>query len=224
MSASATTLAGRVHVDGRPAGGQDVLLFAQESRSLEGVATTDADGAFRLPLPTRQGGLVVLAKLRGEVCSAVAVPVPEGATDEIHVDVEDEDLRELRGSIHGDDALPLTVRLDLVRVDGVPGWLVDLATFQGPGVMEPSFAEVPVPDGHFRVRVRPGRYRIRGDRVVYDQARVRGPRETSVIVDRARLEPGGTELPGEPWGGFVLDIDDDVEVALSVRRLGDSEI
>jgi predicted lipid carrier protein YhbT len=223
LPASETTLAGHVHVEGRPAADQDVLLFREGSRSLEGVTTTGADGVFRLPRAAN-GDLVVLAKLRGEVCTAVAAPVPQGAADEIAIDLRSEDLRHLRASVEGDDALPLTVRLDLVRVEGLPDWLIDLATLRRPGVREASFAEIPVADGRMHLRVRPGHYRIRGDRVVYDQARVPGPKATSVIVDRARLDPEGTELPGEEWGGFHLDVEGDVEVALSVRRLEDAEV
>jgi len=38
-----------------------------------------------------------------------------------------------------------------------------------------------------------------------------------------RLE-GGTELPGEPWGGFLLGVEEDLGVELSVRPMEDSEI
>lgn len=223
MSASTNRLAGRVRIDGRPAAGQEVLLFSEGSRRLEGAATTDADGAFAIDRPSREDGLVVLAKVRGEVCAPTAVSVPDGA-GEVAVDVRSAELRGLRGSVTGEDALPLVVRLDLVRVDGVPDWLAELATLRRPGVMEGSFAEVPVTADGFRLLVRPGRYRIRGDRVVYDQARVRGPREPSVIVERVTLGPGGADLPGEPWGGFAVDVEGDVELVLAVRRLEDSEI
>lgn len=223
MTASPNEITGRVRIDGRPAPGQDVLLFAAGSPRLEGIATTDADGAFRLDRPAGADGLVVLAKVRGAVCAPTAAEVPEDGGD-LELDVSTDELRELRGTVSGDDALPLTVRLNLVDVDGVPDWLAPLATASGPGAMEQGFAEVQVAaDGAFRVLVRPGRWRLAGDRIVLDQARVPGPREPSVIVDRA-TGGAGQALPGEQWGGFVVDVKDDVDVELAVRHLADDEI
>lgn len=222
MAASPHEITGRVRIDGRPAPGQDVLLFAAGSPRLQAIATTDADGAFRLDRPAGADGLVVLAKVRDGVCAPTAAEAP-GDGGDLELDVRTNELRELSGTVSGEDALPLSVRLNLVDVDGVPDWLAPLATASGPGAMEQGFAEIQVTDGAFRVLVRPGRWRIAGDRIVLDQARVRGPHEPSVIVDRA-TGPAGEALPGEQWGGFIVDVRDDVEVELAVRHLADDEV
>ena len=209
---AAREVSGQLSVDGRPLAGEDVLVFSQPARRLAGATLTGADGAFRMTADGEEP-LVLLAKVRRPVCTLEVVPLTGSGPVEIDVRTG-EGFADLSGRTE-DLAPPLMVRIDPSRIDGVPEWLIPLSAQRREGVFEGSYWEIPATGGVFRVRLRLGDWRLRGDRFVNGPVGPGGAMPPSLVVTGVATD-AGEEAPGEPYGGFVITVQGDRSVALSV--------
>lgn len=210
------TISGRLRVDGRPLPGADVLVFSEAARRLAGSGSTDADGAFGVPVAGAEP-FVLLAKVRGPVCSLHAVPVTGSGPVEVDVDTA-AGFAELRGSGEAPEDPPLVLRIDPARVEGVPDWLITFAKQRREGVFEGTYCELPLVDGTFQVRVRHGDYRVRGDRFVDGPVRQDGTTPGTLLVRGIRTEGG--DAGGDPHAGFLIGVYGDTAVRLIVGPEG----
>jgi hypothetical protein len=209
---AAQEISGRVSADGRPLEGVDVLVFSEPARRLAGATRTDAEGGFRV---TAEGEdpLVVLAKVRGEVCSPEVVS-PVGS-EPVDINVRTgEGFADLSGRTE-DLAPPLVVRLDPVSIAGVPDWLIPLVAQRSAGVFEGSYCEAPATGGTFHVRLRRGEWRLRGDRFVDGPVGPGGTGPANLTVTAVSTD-AGEDAEGDAYGGFRLVVQGDVGVRLGV--------
>jgi hypothetical protein len=119
-------------------------------------------------------------------------------------------------------APPLTVYVD--PVDG-PGLTPALAAFilqRSAKVRSSHYVALTVAGDAFAVTVAAGRYRVTGNRLDYDRpmAVEKGP--PGVTVGEIRRD--GVPLPGDPWGGFTVEVDGDTELTLILREVADDEL
>jgi hypothetical protein len=211
------TITGRLQVDGHPLPGADVLVFSEAARRLAGAGQTGADGGFTVSAEGEEP-LVLLAKVRGPVCSLEALPV--GGSGPVQIDVDtSEGFAELNGSAEEFADPALVVRLDPARVDGVPDWLIAFAKQKREGVFEGSYCEIPLADGAFQIRLRRGDYRVRGDLLVDGPVGKDGTTPATLVVKRVQLADG-REAPGDPSGGFLVSVEGDTSVRLTVGPEG----
>lgn len=208
---AARELSGRLSADGRPLEGQDILVFSQPARRLAGSARTGADGAFRVTAEGEEP-LVLLAKVRGPVCTLEVVPLTGSAPVDIDVRT-DEGFAELSGRTE-DLTPPLVVRINPSRIDGVPEWLIPLSTQRSAGVFESSYCEVPATGGAFHLRLRRGDWSLRGDRFVDGPVGPGGATPAALVVTGVSTDAG--EAAGDPSGGFRVAVQGDLGLRLSV--------
>jgi hypothetical protein len=197
----------RLH--GTPVSEADVVLV-EGTRFVAGAAT-DADGRFGLP----GGPGTLLIRIRQPAIVVAAVP-----PDEREIDLRPK-LCRLGGTIQ-DAAPPLTVYID--PVDG-PGLTPTLAAFilqRSEKVRSSHYVALPVAGDAFAVTVAAGRYRVTGNRLDYERPMAVEKGRPSVTVGEIRRD--GTPLPGDPWGGFTVDVDDDTELTLILREAADDEL
>jgi hypothetical protein len=197
----------RLH--GKPVSEADVVLV--DGTRFAAAAATDADGRFALP--DEPGTLLV--RIRQPAIVVAAVP-----TGEREIDLRPK-LCRLGGTIQ-DAAPPLTVYID--PVDG-PGLTPALAAFilqRSAKVRSSHYVALQVAGDAFAVTVAAGRYRVTGNRLDYDRpmAVEKGP--PSVAVGEIRRD--GVPLPGDPWGGFTVEVDGDTELTLILREVADDEL
>lgn len=211
------TITGRVQVDGQPLPGADVLVFSETARRLAGAGQTGLDGGFTVSAEGEEP-LVLLAKVRGPACSLEALPLSGSGPVEIDVDTS-EGFAELTGSAEGSVDPAFVVRIDPVRVEGVPDWLITFAKQKREGVFEGSYCEIPLTGGAFRIRLRRGDYRVRGDLWVDGPVRKDGTTPATLVVKGVRLADG-REAPGDPSGGFLVSVEGDTSVQLTTGPEG----
>ncbi len=209
---AAREVSGHVSVDGRPLAGEDVLVFSQPARRLAGATRTGEDGAFRMTAEGEEP-LVLLAKVRRPVCTLEVIPLTGSGPVEIDVRTGD-GFADLSGSTE-DLTPPLVVRMDPSRIDGVPEWLIPLSAQRSEGVFESSYCEIPATGGVFRVRLRRGDWRLRGDRFVDGPVGPGGTTPPTLVVTGVATDVG-EEATGESHGGFVITVQGDRSVRLSV--------
>lgn len=187
-------------------------MFSEPARRLAGTTRTDVDGAFRMTAEG-EGPLVVLAKVRGAVCAPEVVSAV--GAEPLDIDVRTgEGFAELSGRTE-DLAPPLVVRLDPVRIEGIPDWLIPLVAQRSAGVFEGSYYEVPATGGTFHIRLRRGEWRLRGDRFVDGPVGPGGAGPATLAVTGVSTD-AGEEVEGDAYGGFRLMVQGDVGVRLSV--------
>lgn len=204
------TVRGTVDVEGRPAGGVDVLAFALRERpELVATGVTDDTGAFSL---AADAPVALLAKLRTDEVLAVAAGE---AQDGGAVTLAATSLHDVELTLEGAPER-LSVFLDPIAPAGVPEALAPFAKQQAPGVFEGRYAERAAPGGSLRLRLQPGLWRIGGGLHIDAPKSVEPP--VSYAVTEARDE-SGEPLEGSPTRGFDLDVRGERRIALVVRAL-----
>lgn len=204
------TVSGRVNVEGRPAGGVDVLAFALRERpTLVATGTTDDTGAFTLPA---DAPVALLAKLRTGERLGVAV----ADADDGEVTLTPGPFHEVEIALEGESPERLTIFLDPVAPEGVPEALAPFAKQRAPGVFEGRYAERQAPGGSLRLQLQPGLWRVGGGLYIDGPKSLDPP--ASYQVDEARDE-AGEPLEGSASRGFDLDVHGDRRLTLVVRPL-----
>ena len=197
----------RLH--GNPVSEADVVLI--DGTRLVAAAATDADGRFALP--DESGTLLIRVRQPAIVVAAVA----PGAVD---IDLRPR-LCRLSGTIDN-AAPPLTVYIDPVAGPGLTPVLAAFILQRSAKVRSSHYVALQVPGDAFAVTVAAGTYRVTGNRLDYDRpmAVEKGP--PSVTVGEIRR--AGKPLPGDPWGGFTVDVQEDTELTLILREAADDEL
>jgi len=212
---------GTVLVDGRPAPGQVVLGVSTTARRLLDNSVTDSDGRFQLALEPAEGAWVIV-RIAEPVVGVAAVRAGD-APDEL--DIATAGFHTVTGRIERPGLAPrgITVFLDPVAVEGVPGELADFFKQRSERVFDARFAELAAGDEGFTVRVKPGVYRVGGGYVNLDRPMLTEPTVENVVVDRVERARAGS-LPGDEHRGFEVEADGDVDLSLGLRELNVDEL
>lgn len=195
--------AGTFTIDGEPAAGEQIVLFAAGRPPHLDFTTTGDDGSFRLEAPSDAG---VLAKARRDTL-ALCWGEPGGdwrldaATHAIQLRVAG-----------AEPPAELSVWLDPEEVPGLPGEAMRLVHVSGPRVRDAHYARRPLPANGAHLRLATGTWRLAAE-AVYDQPTSTHPvPDTITVAARA----GATQLPGDAASGFRLVVDGPLEVTLEL--------
>ena len=148
-----SAVSGTVSVDGRPVGGQDVLVLADGR--LVTSATSDDRGAFSVDA---DGAVVLLAKLRGGTFGIVSRAVAPGQRADLALDGP---LGTVALELAGHD-LPeqLDLTLEPVTLAGVDDALIPFAKLQPGGTIAPHFGHRVIDTRGAELRLQPGTWRL----------------------------------------------------------------
>lgn len=214
-------------VDGKPSTDQKLLLISQNMDLLLAVAMTDSDGQFEFSLPAQdESKAIVLAKITGGYVGLSYRPIdlPQAAPLEMEIDTSNS--FNLAIAVESSVGYPerLDAFLDPVVVDGVPEQLQPFFKQVDQGVFSSHFLEMPMDNKAFSFKVRAGTYKIGAHYIVEDRPMIDSPAFENFVTDTAVLLPGGKQLEGDPYSGFAVMVDKDVNVVLSLRVLDDEEL
>ncbi len=202
---------GVVRVEGEAATA-DVLLVDGDGR-ITGAASTDAEGRFAIDATGRWA----LARIEaGPVAAGCAEVVPG---ERVVIELA-EPFAQVRVTVEEPPPEGITLFMDPVELPGLPGPVTGALKSRGENVVKGRFRELPVA-GESRLTVQRGRWRVGGGRIVDGPLSLDPPRST--IVTAVGAEPGG-QLGGTEYGGFDVEIDGDLTLALTLRDLSPDEL
>jgi hypothetical protein len=217
---------GSLLVDDQPSTDQKLLLISADMERLLAVTTTGAGGQFEFALPA-QGDTeaIILAKITGGFVGPVhwQVDLPQPAALEISVDTKNSFNVEVTVESSAGYPERLDVFLDPVTVDGVPEQLQRFFKQEDQGVFSSHFLEVPI-DKAFSFRVSAGTYKIGAHYIVEERPMMDDPAFKNFVTNTAEVLPERDHLEGDPYGGFALTVNEDVNLVLSLRVLDDEEL
>ena len=217
-------VAGRALVDGRPCADERVLVVSGDMARLLAVTSTGAGGEFELEL-AEDGAAVLLLKVTEDVVTVVHERIDLAAADALEVAVDTSaGFVTLAGAVESDSGRPerLDVYLDPVRIEGVPDELEPFFKQHDHGVFDGRFVKRTIASREFAFRVRPGSYRIGAEYLNYDRPMMSAPSFENYLAARATSD--GADLAGNEYVGFLVDVDRDRRVVLSLRVVQDEEL
>jgi hypothetical protein len=218
---------GTVRLDGGPLAGQQVMLVAPSMEALWGSAVTNDGGEFEIPWKAADaaGEAHLLVKVKAPVVGVLhrTVRLPDPGFADVQAETSD-GFFTLAASVESPTGEPkaLVLRVDPVRVAGVPERLEPFFKQVGPGVFESIFATVPASGGQVAVTLREGTYKIGADSIDYDRPRIVDPGFDNYIAAALRIE--GRNAPGDQYGGFLVEITRDTSGVLVLRVLDNAEL
>jgi hypothetical protein len=230
-------LVGALLMDNQSLPNQEILLIDEKMSELIGVCSNDsnkacatgADGEFRFNISEQNRPVKarVLVKLKDEIVTVVEklIDIPQENPVEISVD-RPKDLLTVDVTIESSDGFPdtLNVFIDPVKIDGVPEQLERFFKQVRDGVFDAHFVEKRIQGKTFSFKVKPGIYRIGGEYIIYERPMMVNSNFKNYIVDRVTLQSGNTNLTGNPYSGFTLNVDSDCKIVLSLRVVEDQEL
>lgn len=214
-------------VDDQPLTDQQLLLISANMDRLLAVATTGPDGRFEFSLPAQgESKAIVLAKITGGFVAPVHRYIDLPQTSPLEISIDTQSSFELGVTVESSSGYPetLNVFLDPVTVAGEPGQLHRFFKQVDQQVFSSHFFEMPVADQAFSFRVRAGTYKIGANYIVEERPMMDNPAFQNFVTNTAVLLPEANQLAGDSYDGFVVTVDKDVNVVLSLRVLDDDEL
>jgi hypothetical protein len=92
------------------------------------------------------------------------------------------------------------------------------------GVTDASYYEEHVSSNHFKIKVQKGSYRISGQNIIYKGLDSTLPAPPNFIVGSIFADDEKEPLPGEQFGGFILDVSRNREILMHLKILSDKTI
>jgi hypothetical protein len=202
---------GTLRAEGRPVGGQDVLVLSPAGDVLDG-ATSDDRGRFSVSATSAD---TVLGKVRTDAFGIALATGGAGDLD-LHGPLATVDV-----TIESERGHPerLDLTLDPVGLDGVPGELMPFVRMKAPGVGEGHFGRRRLTEPHAVLRLQPGTWRINASAIDLDRADRPGG---NAIAGAATA--GDIPLAGGGPSGFLVDIGGDVRLTLVLREATSREL
>jgi hypothetical protein len=201
---------GTLTVDGRPAAGEQIVLFAPGEPPLLDVATSGDGGRFAFDVAELPAGARLLAKARGEAIG-FALAEPDGGP--LAIDVPGP-FHPVRIGLSGADAPEeLTLWLD---PEGLPRDTARLVRVGGPRVREAHYLRRPLPAAGVELRLAPGAWRLGAEALWPDRVPGFGDNPDRAAV---RATAGGRALDGDREDGFLLDVGGPLDVTLELAEV-----
>ena len=211
---------GLVLLDGRPAAGQRVLALSSDMTSFLAAAVTDEEGRYRLELPGRTA-VVLMAKIQGPVLAVAAQERPD-----FRFDSRSPAFCTVRGEIvpvKGARPPHIEISVTPAHLEGVPAAAETFFLRYEARVVESAFYGARIGERTFALRLQRGTWRIAGGHIDYGRPTAVGQPPPNVIVGSIETAQE-RELPGEPFGGFTLDVHGDVSIKLRLAILPDDQL
>jgi hypothetical protein len=218
-------ITGRVLIDNRPAPEQRVLLISGDMATLLGSTTTDERGEFALTPPANQTSGVLLVKVQGPLLA-----IAERAADFSEARARSQEFRfvssgpgfhQLQATIATTADWPpyLRIVVNPVHLAGVSAPLERFFLRRDERIVEESFFHLQLEDRAFALTVQAGSYRIRGDYRLKNRDMMIHPPADDYVVTRVAVGSDGRVTPGNPDAGFVVDVDRDQAVTLTISPI-----
>jgi hypothetical protein len=198
---------GTLTIGGRPAAGEQIVLYAPGEPPLLDVATSGADGRFAFDVAALPAGARVLAKARAEVVG-LAWAEPDGGALDIDVPGPFHAVRIALSGAEAPDGL--TLWLD---PEGLPRDAARLARVAAPRVREAHYVRRRLPADGCQLRLAAGTWRIGAEALLPDRVPGDGPNPNRAAV---RAAASGRALDGSWEDGFLLDVGGPVELTLEL--------
>jgi hypothetical protein len=221
-------LTGRVRIDDRPAAEQRVLLISGDMTTLLGSAVTGESGDFSFAAAPAAATVVLLVKIRGPLLALAHRVVDlrqDGARpQEFRFDTNGADIHELRATIATTADWPpyLRIVVDPVHLAGVPAALERFFLVQDERVVEESFFHLQVENRAFSLKAQTGQYRIDGGYRIKNRLMAITPSVPDYVIRDVAVSGADRNAAGGPDGRFLVDLDRDREVTLTIAPVQDA--
>jgi hypothetical protein len=225
-------LTGLLQLDGQPLSGQRVLLISGDMTKFLGSAMTDEDGEFEIAVPSehRRGEVVLLLKIQGPVVAlahrVVALERDGSGPHEFRLETSRDNFHSIDGEVVTASGWPpyLTVFMDPVHVEAIPEPLEKFFHFQDEQVMESSFYKMRLDGSVFNLKVMRGTYRISASYLNYFRPLTVNPDFENYVATKAESDGEAQPLPGDPDGGYMLEVKRDRRITLSIEVVPDEKL
>src|SRR6185312_2601736 len=229
MSNTSTSMVinGIVLLDGRATPNVRILLLSAEMDQYLASAITNSAGKYKIKLSTLEPGIsmVLVAKVQAPVLAfdyqVIKFDQPVIQQD-INIDTFAGNFSTLQGEIIADQAeMPPFIELSITpaHLDNIPPVLGRFFLERDNDTVDTSYYEESVSGNHFKVKVQHGTYRISGQYIIYKGPDSDLPATPNFIVQHIYADDKKDPLPGEPLGGYLLDIKHDRKINMHVQIL-----
>jgi len=215
-------LTGILELDGVAVAAGRVLLISGDMTRLLESTTTDDSGVFRFAVTdVAQSTVVVLAKIQEQVLSIayriIDLAIHGPGPHRIGIDSSTELFHAVKARIVADEGRPpyLLAHLDPVRLIGIPEPLEKFFRTVDENVDDASFSQVRVEGDGFVIRVQNGSYRV--DAGYFDKSQL--PGITNYTLTEVTTDGEETTVFEDPFASFMLDVERDRDVELTIRPL-----
>ncbi len=222
-------ITGILLIDDLPFPEQEILVISEDMNTFLASCLTDAHGQFTFVLPKENSPsrAILLVKVKSNVVtlSQELIEIPQANPIKINIETKQHFLR-LEGIIESAEGWPeyINIFLDPVEINDIPGELERFFKQTGSDTFESHFLEVPVSERTFLFRVKAGKYKVGGEYIDSDRPNIVTPNFDNYIVDTVILDSPTSQLNGDPYGGFLLEVNVDCRVILSLRVVEDEEL
>lgn len=220
-------LSGAVHVNDEAASNQCVMVLSAGMDNFVTSTSTDQDGNYTIGIPYSRHGMpvVLVVKIQGPVLAVehrAITLVTASLSQNFIFNTAGAGFSTLQGSIIADGqsiAPSLEIAITPVHLDGVPQPVENFFLRRSRDVVDASFYERKVAGSRFELRVQNGSYRISGADIIYKGPTSPMQAPDNFIVDGVYAAGQKVSFPGEPMGGFSLEIKRDCKINMQLKRM-----
>ena len=223
------TINGSVLLDGENMHGAIVLILSANMEQLVAATSTGLDGNYGIKISPAEPAksVVLVVKIQGPILAMeqrLLEPGQFSNQQDFNIDTSSGDFCTLQGEIIADQPeKPSFVEITVTpaHLSGISPAIEKFFLRRDIGIVDASYYEEKVSGNNFELRVQKGSYRISGSNITYKRPVSTFPVMHSFIVDRIFADDEKTPLPGEQFGGFTLDLNNDRKIKMHLKILSD---
>jgi hypothetical protein len=218
---------GIVLLDGHRVPNARVLLLSSEMNQLLASASTSIDGKYEIKFSPADS-VVLVVKIQGPVLALDHRLIKPGeflSQQDFNINTSLDAFCTVEGEIITDEhEAPSYVEVDItpVHLNAVPSAIEKFFLRFDKGVVDASYYEERVSSNHFKIKVQKGSYRISGQNIIYKGPDSTLPALPNFIVGNIFADEEKDPLPGEQFGGFILDVRRDRKILMNLKILADN--
>jgi hypothetical protein len=218
---------GIVFLDGQCASNVRILLLSSDMNQLLASTSTSNDGKYEIKFSPADS-VVLLVKIQGPVLALDYRLIKPGEflnQQDFNINTTSDAFSILEGEIITDEhEAPSYVEVDITpaHLNAVPSAIEKFFLRFDKGVVDASYYEERVSSNHFKIKVQKGSYRISGQNIIYKGPDSTLPAPPNFIVGNIFADEEKDPLPGEQFGGFILDVRRDRKIRINLKILADN--
>lgn len=209
-----------------------VLLLSSDMNHLLASTSTSIDGKYGIEfLPAEPAdSMVIVVKIQGPVLALDHRLIKPGEflnQQDFNINTSSDAFCTLAGQIIADEHdAPSYVEVDITpaHLNEVPSAIEKFFLRFDRGIVNASYYEERISSNHFKIKVQKGSYRISGQYIIYKGPNSTLPAPPNFIVDSIFADDEKEPLPGEQFGGFILDVKHDRKILMHLKTLTDKTI
>jgi hypothetical protein len=219
-------LTGRVFVDGRPFRGARVLLLSGDASKVLGGTVTDDAGRFEFPLEHAddQDRRHLLVKLQGPILAVShrVVDLDSANPEPVEVRIESDgpEFHRLHAQVDAtvEAVPPIRLFITPLNMTGIPPEIERFFLRQSERVVEDAFYTQRLEAPSLELTVQDGTYRIGGESLSKAGPLAGGMPANYAIVGMT-INGESEPAPGDRISGFLVQVDRDREITLTVEEV-----